>query len=227
MEIDPTLVQALFTIIIAMATTIYVIKTADIANATKKQAEISEKLQEISQNQTDILEKQSINVDRPILTIDIEEGTILKESCDITYSFHNIGTGPALAIRCFFGYSETTSTYGYDPRELISTSESVIDYLPLGKDRSSRHNDTIGSAIAKGLFCKGMSSHSAILYIYCFYENIFRSRYKSIYPVELSLDIVDTEKCVIGNVKYLKPLIRPLNKYESMLEDMERKSVSP
>jgi len=217
MQIDPTLVQAAFTIVIALATIIYVIKTHDIARANRQQVIITERLNEISQ-------KQIMNIDRPILSLEFEGGSVDPKDSIISYTLQNIGTGPALDVRVFYGLDKKTYPYHYNPRTLEVTMESAREILPLARDRSMNIKDELTREFADKLLELAGEDPSGEctfhLYVYCFYENIFRARYKSVYPLSLKVG----KK--VGNVKslvldqYLKPLIRPLNRYEAELEEL-------
>jgi len=217
MAIDSTLVQAAFTIIIAFATVIYVIKTNDIAKANRQQVVITERLNEISQ-------KQILNIDRPILSLEFEGGSLDPLGPYISYTLQNIGTGPALDLRIFYGLGKRADSYHYDPRTLEFTVESEKGILPLARDKSIHIRDELKSDFSEGLLKIAEDDSSPMgslhLYVYCFYENIFRARYKSVYP--LSVKVVQDADGLRTLVleQYLKPIIRPLNRYEAELEKL-------
>jgi len=220
MQIDPTLVQAFFTIIIAVATIIYVIKTNDIAMATRQQVLINERLNELSS-------KQMLNIDRPILSLSFEGGTLSEEGATISFALHNIGTGPALDVKVFYGISKKGDTYYYDPRTLEITRKSPQEFLPLARDSVLQVADSVDESFSRGML---ELSHEAEgsdvgvhLYIYCFYENIFRARYKSVYPLSVNIGNNAYGMSRITMDHYLKPLIRPVNRYEAELEEMEKR----
>ncbi len=217
MAIDSTVVQAVFTIIIAFATIVYVIKTSDIAKANRQQVIITERLNEISQ-------KQIINVDRPIISLEFEGGSIDSIGTMVSYTLQNIGTGPALDVRVFYGISRKAESYHYDPRTLEVTVESHKGILPLARDRSIHISDSISGSFSQKLLeiarLHGTGEDAFHLYVYCFYENIFRARYKSVYPLSLTVSKEVDGVRALALDQYLKPIIRPLNRYEAELEEL-------
>lgn len=217
MVIDSTVVQAGFTIVIALATIVYVIKTNDIAKANRQQVIITERLNEISQ-------KQITNVDRPIISLEFEGGSIDSLGTMIAYSIQNIGSGPALDVRVFYGISRKSKSYNYDPQMLDVTIESQKGILPLARDRKIHISDSISGAFSKKLLeiahHHDVGTHAFHLYVYCFYENIFRVRYKSIYPLLLIVSKEVDGIRTLALAQYLKPIIRPLNRYEAELEEL-------
>jgi hypothetical protein len=217
MVIDSTVVQALFTIIIALATIVYVIKTNDIAKANRQQVIITERLNEISQ-------KQIMNIDRPIMSLEFEGGSVDSLGAMVSYSLQNIGTGPALDVRVFYGIARKADTYHYDPRTLEVTIESDKGILPLARDRSIHISDSLPSSFSRKLLYIANQPENGVraihLYVYCFYENIFRARYKSVYPLSIVIGKKSDGVMPLVLEQYLKPIIRPLNRYEAELEEL-------
>ena len=102
--------------------------------------------------------------------------------------------------------------------------ESEKGILPLARDKSIHIRDELKSDFSEGLLKIAEDDSSPMgslhLYVYCFYENIFRARYKSVYP--LSVKVVQDADGLRTLVleQYLKPIIRPLNRYEAELEKL-------